>query len=188
MGHTVMNGKVITTPDTTTPSGHNDQAARDTYDGVTPNNKAYAVMVDEDQWATMVADHGAEFYARGLAGEHGRLTRETTEVKLAMILVAARAVVADPAQFQKGSGAWHKGRIAEFMGVSGGSRSLVTELASGVVSLVEGGVFLYGDPSPEVVALALAYRETSRGQKRASASRGKAGTEAEGESLSLIHI
>ena len=182
MGHKIVSGQVIDTPDTTTPSGHNDRAAHDahTYE-VDPNAAAARVLVSEEQWADMVADHGAQFYALTLVNEHSRLSRETTEVKLALILVGARAVSADPKAFQKGSGAWHKGKIAEFLGVPKSSRSLATEVATGVVALVEGGAELFGEPTPEVVALALAYRDKSRAQKQRSSSKGKNAPKSEGE-------
>ena len=175
MSHAVISGKVVTVPDTDTPSGHNDRATREAH-ATRPgmNDKASAVFMAEETWHKHVEMQGGyQAYGRSLEAEFGRLTRETSEVRLALVMVGARLFKSDTAAYSFKSGKLNKSKLAEGLGLSSNSRSLVTLVGKGVESVLSADAPIYGDPSPEVVALALSYAETDKAHKAKSAAKGK---------------
>lgn len=190
MSHKIISGKVITSPDAETPSGHNDRATEDTFSNldVKPNDMAAKVFVTAEEWAEFVHAHGGEVaYGRQLEAEAYRLKREGSEVKLALVFMGARLVAADPAAYRKGANNLNKSKLAEALGLSKNSRSLVTTIGKGVEKLLAAGAPLYGEPTPEVVALALDYAKKDADHKKRSAAKAKAPGQSAAEDNSPAH-
>ena len=196
MGHKVISGKVITSPDADTPSGHNNRATEDAFSqyDVDPNVMAAKVFVTAEEWAEFVHAHGGEVaYGRQLGAEVDRLKRETGEVKLALIFMAARLIAADPASYRRGKG-WNQTAIAEAVGIQAKTptgkhtnRDLVGAIAKGAVGLVENGMPLYGEPAPEVVALAMEHANKIAERKKRANAKAKAPGQSAAEANSPAH-
>ena len=190
MGHKVISGRVVTSPDADTPSGHSNRATEDAFANldIKPNDMAAKVFVSAEEWAEFVHAHGGEVaYGRQLEAEAYRLKRESSEVKLALVFMGARLVSADPTAYRKGANNLNKSKLAEALGLSKNSRSLVTTIGKGVEKLLAAGAPLYGEPSPEVVALALDYAKKDADHKKRSSAKAKAPGQPAAEANSPAH-
>lgn len=182
-----MSTATIRKVDQNTPSVSNDLATRDAFAAIVDakDRVASRAFVSEAEWADVLTrEGGPKAYALKLDKAAKGYATKGSQVRLAMVLTAARMFAADPAKYSKGKGNVNASALAKDLGVEkrGNWR---TTISKGVTALLTEGAPLYGEPTPEVVALALAYAKTEKANYAKSAAKaGKSAKNDSGESES----
>lgn len=160
--------------DQNTPSVSNDLATRDAFAAIVgaKDRVASKAFVSEAEWSdVLTGEGGPKAYALKLDKAAQGYAVKGSQVRLAMVLMAARMFAADREKYGKGKGNVNASALAKELGVEkrGNWR---TTISKGVTALMAEGAPLYGEPTPEVVALALAYAKTEKANYAKSASKG----------------
>lgn len=161
--------------DTEPMGGNSGNLALSQHHGTPAAKPAIAqVHVTESEWKTFVDNHGGyEAHAARVVEvfKHAETTAESA--RFALVIMGARLVQSDPKHYMTGTGRVNASKVARTLGVEG-TANLRTSISKGVPLVLESGKSLYGEADPELIALALAYRNTELANRKRSADKAEA--------------